>query len=221
MPYILTALTAIGFAATQYMIFWQAPIARGLYFNQKIFYYHVPCAFTIFACVFSLGFCSIKSLKSSDRKYTSWALASAQVGALFGALMLITGSLWGKAAWGIWWQWEARLTTSLLLWLLTVAYIIVRTYAGEGSEKISAVVGIFAMINVPLIYVSVKIWRKLHPQTTVVSSLDPAMKPAFWCSVLLFLIFAFLLIFIRSRQLNEAGELETLKNDLLDQGFSL
>ena len=82
-------------------------------------------------------------------------------------IVLITGPLWARKAWGVWWQWDARLTSTLVMWLIFVAYLLLRRYGGPGSEKLGAVVAIFGMANVPFVYWSVNVWRTVHPKTTV------------------------------------------------------
>ena len=88
---------------------------------------------------------------------------------------LMTGPLWGRKAWGVWWQWDARLTSALVMWLVFVAYLLLRKYGGPGSEKLSAVLALFGMANVPFVYWSVNVWRTVHPKTSVVMTLQPAM----------------------------------------------
>ncbi len=138
---------------------------------------------------------------------------------LFGAIVLVTGSIWGKAAWETWWQWDARLTSSLILWLIMVAYVIVRKYAGHGGERLAAGLGVFSMVNVPLVYFSVRIWRTLHPKTSVVPSLDPAMRAAFWLSVLTFTIFSVLLVIARVGQVRVLRRLREAREAALDAGL--
>ncbi len=100
-----------------------------------------------------------------------WALAAAELAVLFGAITLVTGPLWARKAWGVWWVWDARLTSSLMLWMIFVAYLLLRRYGGPGSDKLGAGMALFGMANVPFIYVSVNVWRTLHPQTSVVPTL--------------------------------------------------
>src|SRR5207237_3302788 len=110
---------------------------------------------------------------------------------------LVTGPLWARKAWGLWWDWDARLTTAFLLELMFLAYLLVRRYGGPGSEKLAAALGVFGMANVPFVYVSVNIWRTLHPQTTVVPSLRPGMRGAFWFSVAAFMLLYAVLLTLR------------------------
>jgi len=136
---------------------------------------------------------------------------------LFGLIVLVTGPLWARKAWGVWWQWDFRLTSSLLVWMVFVAYLLVRKYGGPGSDKLAAVVALFGAANVPFVYVSVNVWRTLHPKTTVVPSLGPGMREPFWFSVLIFLLLFVALLTVRLRLAAQQAELESLYRDL-DEG---
>lgn len=179
------AICVIGFPVSLWGIFFKAPLLDELYLNQKIFYYHVPSAFMLFAAVFVCGIWSVLYLRKREPRYDDVALAAADLAVLFGAIMMFTGVVWAKAAWGKWWIWEARLMSALLLWLIMLAYVAVRRYAGPGSERLAAGIGLFAMIDVPLIYGSVNIWRTQHPNTNVVPGLDGTMRIVFWSCVVL------------------------------------
>ena len=123
---------------------------------------------------------------------------------------LITGPLWARKAWGVWWQWDAALTSALVLELIFVAYLLLRKYGGPGSEKLSAVVAIFGMANVPFVYWSVNIWRTVHPTTNVVPTLQPSMGvPFLWCS-LAFVGLYVLMLAARARLENRRAELDAL-----------
>ncbi len=122
------------------------------------------------------------------------AVSAAELIVLFGAIGLVSGPLWGRKAWGVWWQWDARLTMALLLELIFIAYLLVRAYGGPGSDKLAAAVGLFGMAVSPFVYVSVNIWRTIHPLNTVVPSLRPGMLGPFWfCSAAFVLLFVILL----------------------------
>ena len=101
---------------------------------------------------------------------------------LFGLCTLVTGPLWARKAWGVWWQWDVRLTTTLLLWIIFVAYLFARKYGGPGARKLAAGLALFGAADVPLIYFSVSIWRTIHPKTTVISRRQAAQAWAyrFW-----------------------------------------
>jgi heme exporter protein C len=101
--------------------------------------------------------------------------------------VLITGPLWGRKAWGVWWQWDVRLTSTLLLWMVFVAYLFARRYGGTGGKRLAAGLAIFGAADVPLIYASVSIWRTIHPKTSVVPHLEAGMRGPYWLSVFAFL----------------------------------
>ncbi len=188
----------VGFAYTLNEIFFVTRIAEGpLYFNQKIFYYHVPCAFMLFASVITCGVASIKYLRGRQDRWDDVSHAAAEVSVMFGTIVMVTGVLWAKPAWGKWWVWDARLTSALLLWMTMIGYTLVRKYGGAGSERLANGLGVFAMINIPLVYMSTKLWKTNHPSTNTVPSLDISMRAALWFSVLLFSVFLFLLLRLR------------------------
>jgi heme exporter protein C len=110
----------------------------------------------------------------------------------------------------VWWQWDARLTSALVLELIFVAYLLLRKYGGPGSEKLAGAVALFGMANVPFVYWSVNLWRTVHPKTTVVMTLDPGMRPAFWWCVTAFLLLFVLLLTARKRLEDRRAELEAL-----------
>ena len=213
------ALCAVGFGVTQYLVFYVAPLqGRPLFFNQKIFYYHVPCWFVLFLAVITCGVSSLLYLRKRDGRYDDLARASSEVAVVFGAAGLVTGSIWAKVAWGTWWEWDARLTTSLLLWMVMVGYVLVRKYGGPGSERLAAGLGVFGMVDVPLIYFSVRIWRTLHPKTSTIPTLDPAMRGAFWLSVALFILFFVVLLAVRTGQVRAMRRVHTCREQALDAG---
>jgi heme exporter protein C len=217
--YAATALCLVGFPYTLYKIFYGTPLDWQLLFSQKIFYYHVPCAIMLFVAVILCGVVSLLFLKRHDGRYDDMAEAAGELAVLFGAIVLVTGSIWGKAAWGVWWTWDARLTTSLLLWMVMVGYVLVRKYGGLGSERVAAGLAVFGMADVPLIYFSVKIWKTLHPETSVVPGLQASMKTTFWLSMLLFLAFFIVLFAARVEQAFVRRQVRELRERGLDAGI--
>ena len=177
---------------------------------QKIFYFHVPSWFAMFTAVFVCGIASAVYLFKGRQDADRIAVSAAEIAVLFGALGLVTGPLWGRKAWGVWWQWEARLTMAFLLELIFLAYLLVRKYGGPGSEKLAAAMALFGMANVPFVYVSVNIWRTLHPMTTVVPTLGPGMRGAFWFCVAAFMLLFALLLTLRVRLQEQRATLDEL-----------
>ena len=177
---------------------------------QKIFYYHVPSWMAMFTAVFTCCIASALYLFRHDRRADRVAVAAAELATLFGIIGLVTGPLWARKAWGVWWQWDARLTMALLLEMIFLGYLLVRRYGGPGSDKLSAAMAIFGMANVPFVYVSVNIWRTVHPTTNVVPSLGPGMRGTFWFCVLAFMLLYSLMFAARVRLEHERARLDEL-----------
>ena len=137
-------------------------------FVHKIFFYHVPSAWTTFLAAFVCAGGSAMYLFKGSETGDRVAASAAELTVLFGLCTLVTGPLWARKAWGVWWQWDVRLTTTLLLWMIFVAYLFARKYGGPGARKLAAGLALFGAADVPLIYFSVSIWRTIHPKTTVV-----------------------------------------------------
>ena len=191
--YILLFLMFASFL----LIAWYAPVESTMGIVQKIFYYHVPSAWVAFLAFGVVFVCSILYLTSKDKKWDTLAGSSVEIGVLFALIVLITGPIWARPIWGVWWTWEPRLTTTLILFLIYVAYLLLR-YFGEKSErtaKFAAVLGIIGFIDVPLVYLSINWWSpeaQVHPQRI---GMDGHMKVAFFVSLFTFtLLYIYLLI---------------------------
>jgi heme exporter protein C len=163
-----------------------APQEKTMGIVQKIFYFHVPCAWLLMLSTFVCAAGSLAYLFRGSERGDRLALCSAELGVLFGLCVLVTGPLWARAAWGVFWTWDVRLTSSLLLWLMLVAYGLARRYGGAGGRRLAAAMALFAATDVPLVYLSVNVWRTLHPTTRVVSSLAPGMRLPFFLSLAIF-----------------------------------
>jgi heme exporter protein C len=152
-----------------YMVFVYVPTEKTGGIVQRIFYFHVSVAWVSFLAFFVTFVFSIIYLLKRTMKWDAIAHASAEVGVIFTTLVLITGPIWAKPAWGIWWTWDARLTTSLVLWLTYVAYLLVRSYAVESARgaRFGAVIGIVGFIDVPIVFLTVNLWRTQHPGTII------------------------------------------------------
>jgi len=210
--WIALLLAAAGFVIVPTMII-DAPIEPVMGFVQKIFYFHVPCAIMLFLSTFVCAGGSVAYLFKGSERGDRLALAAGELAVVFGICTLTSGPLWGRKAWGVWWQWDARLTSSLALFLMMLAYLIARKYGGAVGRKLSAAVALFAAIDVPLIYKSVDIWRTVHPKTTVVPLLDASMKPAFWSAFALITLVWALLLTVRVRLERARTELAELRLD--------
>jgi heme exporter protein C len=209
-------LALAGFVIAPFMIA-AAPYESTMGLVQKIFYYHAPSGMMMFLGAFVSGIASalylMKGRPGSDRL----AAAAAELTVVFGLIVLVTGPLWARKAWGVWWQWDARLTSSLLVWLMFTSYLLVRKYGGPGSDKLSAAVAIFGMANVPFVYISVNVWRTLHPKTTVIPSLVPGMRGPFWFSTATFLCLFLALLAVRVRLGERQAQLDDLYRAMDDE----
>jgi heme exporter protein C len=183
-----------------YLIFAVVPTEQKMGVVQRIFYFHVPSAFAAFL---GIGLCALLStvyLLTRDRRYDLLAHASGEIGVLFCTIVLVTGPIWARPVWGVWWTGEVRLTSTLVLWLIFVAYLILRRNAEsrEQAARWGAVVAIVGVLDVPIIYMSVEWWRGLHPKVLRASGgggLEPSMAKAFmWCNLAFLLLFLYLLI---------------------------
>lgn len=176
------ALTRVGAAAwgavavSLFLIFFVAREAEDAMGGQlqRIFYFHVPAAwaaYLAFAIVF-LG--SIAYLRTGARRWDLLAHSSAELGVVFTSLVLITGPIWARPVWGTWWQWDARLTSSLVMWLTYVGYLMLRGLTADPAKtgRLAAVVGVIGFINVPIVHFSVQWWRTLHPQGPTPAAVD-------------------------------------------------
>jgi heme exporter protein C len=143
---------------------------------QKIMYVHVPAAWMTFICFFVVLVYSVKYLWRRDENDDLLAASAAEVGAVFNGLTLALGMIWGRPTWGVWWAWDARLTSTLVLFLIFIGYLALRAFVDDAGQKArwSAAVGAIGAINVPIVYMSVKWWRTLHQPPSSPSTLDPA-----------------------------------------------
>jgi len=195
-PLVLVAMVLFASAP---LVVANAPFEQTMGLIQKIFYYHVPSAMLMFVSALLCGIASAVYLFRRSAAADRVAVAAGELVVLFGIIVLITGPLWARKAWGVWWEWDARLTSSLLLWMIFLAYLLVRRFGGPGSEKLAGAMALFGMANVPFVYVSVNWWRTLHPKTSVVMSLAPGMRATFWFCVAAFAVLYVLLLTLRKR----------------------
>ncbi len=209
-----------------YQAIFVAPDEATMHEVQRIFYYHVPSAMSAFlffavSLVGSIGFlASRRNYPEHAQRFDAWALAGAEVGVVFCSVVLVTGPIWGRRAWGIWWTWDARLTTTLILWLIYVSYLLLRRFAaGPQVQTLAAVLGIFGAIDVPIVYMANRWWRTQHPAPVFFGGpdsgiKDPRMLAAFGWNVLAWIAWGVLILGIRyyvERQSQKALAREALE----------
>ena len=191
-------IVAAMFAAAPWIIN-AAPYESTMGLVYKIFYFHFPSAWIFLLGAIVSGVYSALFLFGRKPQADWKAFAAAELTFVFGLLTLLTGPLWARKAWGVWWVWDARLTSSLLVWMIFGAYLLLRRYGGPGSDKLSAAMALFGMATVPFIFVSVNYWRTLHPQTSVVPSLPVSMGGPLWFCFAAFFVLFLLLMQMRIR----------------------
>lgn len=182
---VLSVAAGVAMFAGAYLAFFYAPTERVMGFIQKIFYFHVPAAWMMLLAAPLMAVGAIGYLFTRRDPWDRVADAAVELAILFGALVLITGPLWGRKAWGVYWVWDARLTSTLVLVLTLIATKIVRHYAGPSAKQVAAGLSVLAVLNGWFVWKAVDIWRGTHPEK-LVSTLEPRMKLTFWICVLAF-----------------------------------
>ena len=221
--YVLVWLTGLTFLAAMVAIFIYVPTERTEGVIQRIMYFHIPCAWLSFFAFFIVFICSILFLWKKDREWDIYAHASAGIGVVFCSLVLITGPIWARPIWGTWWVWDARLTSTLILWIIYMAYLMLRAQSDAGSmrARYAAVLGIVGFLDIPLIHFSVLWWRSFHPQPKVISSegfgkgMETGMLATLGISLCAFTLLYFLLMGVRVRQEKLKDEVDRLKREII------
>jgi heme exporter protein C len=179
-----------------------APYESTMGLVYKIFYFHFPSAMTMLVSALTCGLASAVYLFSRRAGADRVAVASAELSVVFGLLVFVTGPLWARKAWGTWWIWDPRITSTFIMWMIFNAYLLLRRFGGAGSEVLAAAVGFFGMALVPFVYWSVNLWRTIHPLTSVVPTLPVDMGiPLYFCWAAFTILFvALMLIRVRLEQ---------------------
>ncbi|MDQ3521502.1 MAG: cytochrome c biogenesis protein CcsA [Gemmatimonadota bacterium] len=193
---VLAVLAGLSVLASLWMIFFYVPTERSMGIVQRIFYVHVPSAWVAFLAFGIVALCSLGYLWLRDERLDAISMAAAELGLVFTTIVLISGPLWGKLAWGAWWVWEPRLTLTLLLWFIYVGYFVLRgaTENPDRGKRFAAVLGVVGAVDIPLIHVSVNWFRSQHPQAVVLRPEGPTAGPEIVVTLLVSLL-AFTLVF--------------------------
>lgn len=218
-PPLIAALFLVSIAC----VFFWVPTDAGLGLSQRIFYYHVPSASVSFLGFGLGGAASALFLYNGRSEWDMAARASISVAMVFATMVLVTGSIWARTAWGTWWTWDARLTTFLVLWLLFASYGLLRSFA-RGTElgsRYAAVLAVVGTLNIPLVMMATRLWRTIHPQ--VINNPqggieDPAMKTTLGLSMLAFLVLFTLLWALRMRILRLEERVDVLLFEAAEGG---
>ncbi len=226
-PTVHLAISLVWFLIALYLIFLYAPQEMTMGEVQRIFYIHVPSGWTAGTAYLILFVASVLYLWKRSPRADDVAQAAGEVGFVFCSCLIVTGPLWAKPVWGIWWTWDARLTSTLVLWLIYVSYLILRRYATGGqTATLAAVLAIFGFLDVPLVYMAIRWFRTQHPQPVIGggegSGIDPHMLHALMWNWLAFMVFAGLIGFLRYRLevLSRLVDAEHARRALSDDAYA-
>lgn len=218
---IIAGIALVLMLGAIYAVFIYSPMEKVMREAQKIFYFHVGVAWNAALAFLVVFIASIMYLKTRDLKWDRLGLASGEIGLLFTTLVLVTGPIWAKSAWNTWWTWEPRLTSTLVLWFIYLAYFLVRGAVGENYRKatLSSVFGIIGFCNIPIVYYSVRLWNLNHP--VVVGAGGGGLHPMM-LQTLIITVFAFTALYIYYMQKSlyiesSRHELEGIKANLREQ----
>ncbi len=213
---LVAAVGGVLMAFCQYLIFIYAQASLGL--SQKIFYTHLPMAWWSFVSFFVVLVAGIAYLKTRAPRWNTLAHAATEFGLVLNTLAIVTGSIWARHAWGVWWTWDPKLTTALVLWFLYAACLIVRHLDMPVARRnvLANVLGIVAFLDVPLVFIAARIWRAVHPFGAFEreSWLTSEMQITAMAAVLFFGCIWLALLAIRVRQLDQLEKIDSLSFSL-------
>ncbi|MFQ5988026.1 MAG: cytochrome c biogenesis protein [Dehalococcoidia bacterium] len=199
-----------------YMVFMWVPTEEVMGIVQRIFYFHVPLAWVAFIAFFVVFVSSILYLRSREDRWDRIAHSSAEIGVVFTTLNLVTGIIWAKPIWGVWWTWDARLTTVLVLWFIYISYLLVRSYAqASQAPRFAAVVGIIGFVDVPIVFGAIRWWRTVHPAPVIeTGGLAPPMLYTLMVCLVAFTLLYVLLMRLRVSLMGAEAQVERLAQEL-------
>jgi len=212
--YILLAFTSILMLVSLWMVFVWVPTEKVMGIVQRIFYLMVPVGWLALLSFLIVFIGSILYLINKQTRWDVLARSSAEIGIVCTTLALTTGSIWAKPIWGVWWTWEARLTATLVLWLIYLAYFMVREFAGEESRgaRFAAIIGITGFVDIPIVVLATTFWRGMHPPPLVFEGgLAPQMMVTLMVSIAAFTALYFLLLVLRISLRNSEIDIKQLK----------
>ena len=218
---LLSWATLVAMLVAQWLIFVRVPTEAQMGIVQRIFYFHVGTAWAAFACFFVVAGASAVYLWRGSRGADRLALASAEVGVLFCTLVLVTGPIWARPIWGVWWTWDPRLTMTVILWAIYAAYLMLRAFGGndESVARYAAVLGIVGVLDIPVIRVSVRLLQGIHPAVLTTKEggsglTDPMMRTTLYVASLAMLLLAAWLVALRVRTARLEAEVAGLRREL-------
>ncbi len=221
---VLIAATGVVIAVALYAAFLYAPTERTMGTIQRIFYFHVPAGMVGIWAFLLVFVGSIAFLLTRDLRWDRFSEACAEVGLLYTTIVLITGPIWAKPGWGFWWTWDARLPSTLVLWFIYWAYLLIRAYVARPARRalLSAVVGILGAVDAPIVYFSIRWWRTQHPSPVIGggsgSGLEPRMLQAFMIAILGYILLFAVFVTLRMRLARIETAIEEVSRAVDDAG---
>ena len=217
---VFPAVTCVTMLAAPYLIFMVVPTEQQMGIVQRIFYFHVSSAWMAFLGFFLVAGASAVYLWNGSRGADRLAEAAAEVGVLFCSLVLVTGPIWARPIWGVWWTWDPRLTMTVILWAIYASYLMLRAFGGEDEavQRYAAVLGIIGVLDIPIIMVSVRLLRGMHPAVIARNEggsglVDPWMRIALVVSAVALILVGSWLMQLRVRASRLAEEMAALRRE--------
>lgn len=218
---ILGLVTILALLGNFYLVFVWAPLEQAMGFVQKIMYIHVPVVLVCYAAFFIAFLASIGYLWKRKEGYDVTAYAASEVGVIFCGLTLVTGAIWGRPTWNTYWTWDARLTTTLILFLIFVGYLLLRRFVeySEQQARFAAIIAIIGFLDIPLIHQAVTWWRTLHQPSTMFSKKGQMIDdPLKWMLYLSMVVFYLLFAYLLTRRIQQERAERELHRELANQG---
>jgi heme exporter protein C len=208
-----------------WMIFLVVPTETEMGIVQRIFYFHVPCWWVAYGGFFTVAVASGIYLWKGSATADQVAVAAAEVGVVFCTLGLVTGPIWARPIWGVWWTWDPRLTMALILWAIYVAYLMLRAFGGEGEAvaRYAAVLGIVGIVDIPVIHYAVRLLEGIHPAVITTREggaglVDPTMRAALYVSSVAMLLVGAWFVVLRIRTERVAAQVAWLRREVEEGG---
>lgn len=217
--FVLAAVAAALLAWNLHKIFDVLPDEANQGAIYRIIYFHVPSAITCFTAFFVAMIAGLLYLWRGDLTYDVFAASSVEVGLVFASVVLATGSIWARIIWGVWWAWDARLTTMLICWLTYAGYLMLRRAIDEPTQRarLSAVLSVFGFVEVVIVYKANEWWRTLHPGPVLSirngGGMAPGMEAAIYWNLVALLCLAAILVSVRMRQEEFSREIDSLRRE--------
>ena len=209
---MLLVASALLMALTLFLVYFWAPTEQNLGVSQRIFYFHVPLGWIGMVSIVVVAVASFTHLATGRQKWDDLAHSTAELGIIYASLILVTGAIWSKPVWGVWWTWDPKLTTTLVLWFIYVGYLMVRAYgpAGTQGRRFASVIALIGAIDAPIIYMATEWWRTAHPENNIPGDLDYRILLTLLVSVAAFTVMYICLLIERYSLRKSESDLDEL-----------